>query len=280
MKLFEPKINIDTSQNPIKISLIIDLNQINQENFIFPLIIDPELEIWEPENPEDIAKDSYVYWRHYKQSICCPPRELDRYEGFNENKGTDKKLKVGRWQKKGKLGNIIDEGEARTYIYFPLPLDELNGKYISSSYLKFKYISGDSPKIKIFEPQNSWDETTITWNNQPSLSYSTIPTFFIDSADGLYRYIFVTPIIQRIAWNEANNNGFAIVTSEDVIDGFTIEVGSREYTEGTPPQIPIPYPPTIVINYLDKYGIDNNEHIKNLIYLKIVHFMSTYQMET
>ena len=69
-------------------------------------------------------------------------------------------------------------------------------------------------------------------------------------------------MIQRIAWNQFNYYGFAIVTSEDIIDGPTIELGSREYTEGTPPQIPIPYPPTIVINYLDKYGVDNNEYIK------------------
>jgi len=262
MKLFEPDINIDVSENSIKISININPDQINKEDLIFPLIIDPVLEPWEPENPEDIARDSYVYWRHYKQTICCPPREIDRYEGFNENKGTDKKLKVGSWQKKDKLGNIIDEGEARTYIYFPLPLDELNGKYISSSYIKFKYVSGDSPKVKVFEPQNSWEETAITWNNQPSLFYSTTSTFFIDSSDGLYRYIFVTPMIQRIAWNQFNYYGFAIVTSEDIIDGPTIELGSREYTEGTPPQIPIPYPPTIVINYLDKYGVDNNEYIK------------------
>jgi len=269
----EPTINIALNGDEIEYSVSIDKAKLD-ESIKFPLIIDPYIEGMEIHSGQnsDTAKDSYVYYKHGWEYNYIIRRWVETYEGLNENTNSDvrkgKHLKVGKYYKETQFppGKIV-EGESRTFIYFPLP-DDLSGKFVSSAYIKFRHVDGDSPKIKVCEPLSDWDENTITWNNQPQLGFSTESSYFVENNEDLNRVVFVTPILQRVAWNQTTYYGFAITVADDVVDGPEITVGSREYEEGGGFYPgggiiqPTPYPPSLVINYSENYGASKPFQLK------------------
>ena len=100
---------------------------------------------------------------------------------------------------------------------------------------------------------NSWDESTVTWNNQPSttsVNQVTLPQSSFDSQD--YLNIDVTSLVKdMLDSNEIMNMGFMI--------SLVTEVHYRRMSFASSDYVNSSKHPKLVINYISTIGVQNTE---------------------
>lgn len=127
--------------------------------------------------------------------------------------------------------NMVGPFSYRTFVRFNLSSIPV-GSTIQDANFSF-YVTGTvgAPVIGyIWNTSTTWDEATITWNNQPSSVYN-FTTIDIPSAIATRRYANVTTAVQSIV-NSGTNNGWVIISSTDgqastfYMSAYTKEAGS------------------------------------------------------
>jgi len=94
------------------------------------------------------------------------------------------------------------------------------GLYITS------FSPSDSRRIHFYKLGGDWDENTLTWNNQPSVTYITETEIYVDHT-GLYTFVFDQSSLQQTV---LNNKPQFMIHCNWYSDQFRSEIASRTHT--------------------------------------------------
>ena len=180
-------------------------------------------------------------------SITISPPTDDSYvrEDYpSDNYGTSSCLE---------LADKID-GNRRAYVKFDLSPIPSGSKIISAKlklYYYYYYSSWHDPAgktVSAYRVLEDWDESTITWNNQPS--YDSTPTASTE-IPSYYAWLEwdVTDDVQGMVYGTYDNYGWCIrFATEDLTDSYSlIRFFSKEH-DGSDPKLYVEYIPPLTVN--------------------------------
>ncbi|RSD36503.1 MAG: hypothetical protein CI952_20 [Methanohalophilus sp.] len=125
------------------------------------------------------------------------------------------------------------DNEERTLLYYPVTsIDESSGV---KSELKMKPSNRNSTigTVTIYQPDSSWDESTVTWNNKPSVSTGTFGLEFQSQGlDNSLQSVDITQITSRFLDGTYTNNGlYFVYESTDPNDIGWFSSDQSSYTQ-------------------------------------------------
>ena len=162
----------------VKISIA--QSYLNSPDRVFPVLIDPAIEISGSSN----IYDSFV---------------SSRYP--NSNYVNNAYVRTGK---------DTDYYVRRTYMRFVIPSIVYQGGIISS-YINIRKYSGVTPSVTVNRVTGSWSSSTINWNNKPG--YTTDYNSSLYNYSGTWYRAYVTAIVQGWIYGANDNNGFVLVDS-------------------------------------------------------------------
>lgn len=158
---------------------------------------------------------------------------------------------------KGSLGGNADN----TYTYFKVAINENTIPYNGQMLKTELHIGGQKSNnsgesaVSLYEVTSAWDENTITWNNQPSVS-QVRTDYLPDSPVGVSDYSFdITKLVEK--WATAGGDNFGLVLKSEF-------AGTIDLIGGP---FPDPFPPTyITIEFTDPNRAldDDGYHIQDI----------------
>ncbi len=206
---------VEKRKNTTVVKVAIDPSYINDTNRVFPILIDPTIMV----TGETCTYDTYVSSRY-------PTTNYYLYTW----------LRTGRDE---------DYYVRRTYIKFDLPTT-ITSNMVTSAYINMKYYSGSTPNVKAYRAVNSWNSSTLTWNNMPGYSTNTSTVATLHS-DNWYR-MYVTDIVKSWYAGTYSNYGFVIRDST--------ESGTSQWTTFYSSDALSPNKPELVINYTNNIPVN------------------------
>jgi hypothetical protein len=144
-------------------------------------------------------------------------------------------------------GYLPDFGSRRhrTYLEFdlspnPLPAGALITKTTLALY-KYPDSTGATMNLGVYKVLNSWEESSITWNNQPSFSAQAEDSIiFVDTETWIYWHI--DNLVQGWLDGSIGNYGVVLkVTDEATSDKSTIFISSDHPDDSIRPKLEIDY---------------------------------------
>lgn len=127
----------------------------------------------------------------------------------------------------------------KSYIRFDLPYN-IDGDNVTSAYINLKMYSGVTPTVKAYRVTESWNPSSITWNNQPR--FTTVDASYNATliSDNWYRAT-VTNVVKSWLKGVTSNNGFLIQDNT--------ENNTTHWTTFYSSDAASPNKPELVINY-------------------------------
>lgn len=200
-------------KNGYELTVTADPAFLNASDTVYPVVIDPSVMV----TGADVTYDAYV-------------DELYPDDNYY--------LSNSLW-----TGGELDNNAMRTYLKFDLPL-YLSSNQITSAYIYLLKKDCQTPTIRAYRANGSWDSSSLTWNNKPSFSsldYSSTATNTVGDWYGLD----VTTIVKD--WLAGTNSYYGFVLKEPY------EAYRMQRTEFYSSDAPSPNKPELVINYIDLY---------------------------
>lgn len=170
-------------ENTYKYTLIPDRSFLENENTVYPVVIDPALNTW-----KGIIADTFT---------------TSRYS--NNNYVNDPDLKVGYGSDLQKSRGMVK------FVQWPISQTGYHINYVL--YCAYQNYSGSStPIIQIAECHSDWNPSTVKWSNQPS-SFSVVSQQTVQAV-GWY-YWDVTNLFARWFYGQSPNYGMYVKSSDE-----------------------------------------------------------------
>lgn len=143
-------------------------------------------------------------------------------------------------------------GKCNTYLRFEYDPDDAENSAlppIDSSYyvtaaeltMRTAYNGGSTP-VYIKEVQETWDATTITYDNSPKVCSEPMEYYVAPASSGKYLYFNITNLVRK--WYNGENNGIMLET----LAGSTVQLGGSGATYAKP---------YITITYVSLAGLES-----------------------
>lgn len=113
-------------------------------------------------------------------------------------------------------------------------------------------ITGSVPLMEVFSVSESWEDSVITYENEPLFD---MPVATSDTVQNLaWNYIEVTGIVREMIGNPYSNFGFILASSDNVTHSISIRSSEYKNYEG------INLRPRLILKYDDNTPIENEYH--------------------
>lgn len=131
---------------------------------------------------------------------------------------------------------------ARTFLQFDLGLIP-NNAIINSATLRLVQSSTASATntIGVYKITSSWDQTTVSWNVQPSIGASPVDQLSVGTASGAIYNFNVLSVVQEWVNGTASNYGFFLKVLNEGVESSHTFVSSESPSVSERPQLIIDY---------------------------------------
>ncbi len=218
------------------LTVVVDKEFLESETTVYPVTIDPNIELLDT----SVMRDTTVY-------SGMPDRQTFYTSNYNIV---------------GNHGGSYGEGIAFFQILVMHCYKHINPEKISNAFYYVREGSGktNSSILEIHDVYDSWDETTITYNNKPE-TYAYPSYNAIEVTISQWYNVDITYLVQdwlRTELNEADWNqthGFALVARDST-------ASSKHFCSASNST----YPPSLSITYTEDSGLSNGVYyIKNVL---------------
>jgi hypothetical protein len=132
----------------------------------------------------------------------------------------------------------------RTFIKFPTTAIPA-GAGVSTAYLSLYCHTAASTSgyaINLQQPTTGWDDTSVTWNNQPAVSTSVIAATTVGGAVAWYDWPAIEDIVRRWHASDTDNDGLRLAGDESATSvGLWKRFRSADSTSTNKPKITLSY---------------------------------------
>ena len=204
------------------VTLAVDSAWLADPARVWPVVLDPTTTI----QPDPTAgKDAFI-------SSVNP----------TANYGTDTNLHAG----------ALASDKRRSLLQFALPAIPV-GSAVSVAGLMLYLVGGDTGDYNIdaYNVTSTWDESTVNWNNQPSLSASASATVVASTTYNIWLTWSIISLVQGWVNGTLSNYGVVLVNASETLNNTSKAFWSSDYTTDTTlrPKLVITYTaaPTVSI---------------------------------
>lgn len=204
------------SEDTYILHMIVSEDYLKDENRVYPVAIDPTVSWTGPTQIYDtyvIGKDPYKDMNFYTNDVIV--------------------MSAG-------YGN---QGVFRTYMQFVDFKSKLSGFYVDSAKLTI-YETANSKKgqtVRVHRVSESWNKSTVTWNNRPSYISTVLDSSVTAGTAGAEHTLDVTSYARNVANGSQTNYGLVLRTVDESSGTYTQFYSSRHGTTARRPKLSIVY---------------------------------------
>ncbi len=216
-------LSFSSVKNGYEITITADPVFLNAADTVYPVVIDPSIMV----TGSDVTYDTCVDQQYPNSNYY-----------LSENLWT---------------GGALETNAMRTYIKFTMP-SGIPASQVTSAYISLLKKEHQVPTIKAYRVTTDWSSGSVTWNSQPSFTYSDCSDIAVNSVGDWYR-LYVTSMITSWLGGVNPNYGFVLKEPAESVSTQKTKFYSSDAPSPNKPELHIVYTGNIprINMYYDLY---------------------------